>query len=82
MTEENEFKVGDKVECVESGNPYNHLTEGKIYVVKKIKKLQNNDDLIGIIDDSGQLCTRFKHRFKLVKQGKMFIFRKNDIKKG
>jgi len=72
MTEENKFKVEDKVKCINSESQHHSLTKGKIYVVKEV-----DGRFIKIIDDEGNLRSRFKYRFKLVKkEGKIFIFRK------
>ena len=72
MSEES-FKIGDKIECVDSGSPSNNLTKGKIYEVKGFEM----EDLVEVIDDRGRLRPCFEHRFKLAKkEGRIFIFRK------
>jgi len=66
MTEE--FKVGDRVRCIEGSYSYG-VTEGCDYTVEQVPQ---NGDLDGIYvqDDSGEVRWWLRSRFKKVEEGK------------
>ena len=66
-----EFKVGDKVRCIEKGEfeqISNHITKGKIY---SILRINFDEDMIEIDKDNGDKGFVFKKRFEKVTENEL-----------
>ena len=77
-----EFKVGDRVECIDVSsrggvNPNNYITLGNIYVIERINGLRLKLKDVG---DGGSTFTPDKDRFKLAGQSnKIQTTKENSI---
>ena len=60
-----EFKVGDKVVCVDNDKVEEQLTVLKTYTVLQ-KSLHTTDDKVSIRNDNGEVFPFFKRRFVLI----------------